>query len=306
MKKRGIIALFAVFASIIALGTYFTNILMYMRKKEASFIHDRETKAKRWIIEDFDALAKTQVTVSSPFGYHLDCLFINPHSTNKWMIFCHGITESKFNSIKYMNVFLKRGFNAIIYDHRRHGDSGGKTSSYGFYEKWDLEAVINELKRREGSDVIFGIHGESMGAVTTLLYGGSIRDDAAFYVADCPFSTFEEQLKYRVKAETPLKPWMVLPVGNLFLKLLDGYQIKDVSPLAAIQNISKPVLFIHSELDDYIPASMTKQLYEAKKGPKQLYIASKGLHAQSLNENPKEYEAAIDEFLQSHSPSSFS
>ncbi|WP_042346207.1 alpha/beta hydrolase [Bacillus massiliigorillae] len=301
MKRKGIFALGAILTSLIGIGVYFTNILMFMKKKDASFIKEREIKAKRWVVEDFDALPKKQVSVASPFGYNLDCLFIHPYPSKKWMIFCHGITENKYNSIKYMNVFLERGYNAVIYDHRRHGESGGKTSSYGYYEKWDLEVVVKELKSRFGKDIILGIHGESMGAVTTLLYGGSIRDDADFYIADCPFTTLQDQLHHRLKVETPLPSWLVLPIGNAFLKLRDGYRFQDVSPLEAVKNITKPVLFIHSELDDYIPASMTKQLYEAKKGPKQLFIAANGFHAQSLNENKQQYEKAVDRFLQTYS-----
>ena len=47
---------------------------------------------------------------------------------------------------------------------------------------------------------------------------------------------------------------------------------------------------------------MTKkqQLFEAKDGPKQLYIAQKGAHAQSFNENQQEYEEAIDTFLKTY------
>ena len=42
---------------------------------------------------------------------------------------------------------------------------------------------------------------------------------------------------------------------------------------------------------------MTKALYEKKEGPKQLYLAKIGGHAQSYNENPEEYEAQIETFL---------
>lgn len=300
MKKKVFIPIISVISSFIALGFFFTNLLMFMRKKEDSFIQEREIKAGRLNLDDFHSLPKIQINIPSSYGYNLNCLFVTPHaSSNKWMIFCHGVTENKYNSIKYMNIFLKRGFNAIIYDHRRHGLSGGKTSSYGFYEKYDLEAVVHELKRREGNDVMFGIHGESMGAATALLYGGSIQDDAAFYIVDCPFSTFYEQVKHRMKFETSLPSWLVLPIGNLFLKIRDGYHFQDVSPLEAVKNISKPVLFIHSEHDDFIPASMSKQLFDAKKDNKQFFLATKGGHAQSLNENPKEYEKAIDTFLDS-------
>lgn len=71
-----------------------------------------------------------------------------------------------------------------------------------------------------------------------------------------------------------------------------------MSPIDVVGRIKQPVLFIHSAKDDYIPPAMTKALYEKKKGPKQLFIAENGAHAQSLNLNREQYEQAIDEFLE--------
>lgn len=45
---------------------------------------------------------------------------------------------------------------------------------------------------------------------------------------------------------------------------------------------------------------MTKALYEAKENNKQLYIAEHGAHACSYNENKEEYEAALDQFLNTY------
>ncbi|WP_340371679.1 alpha/beta hydrolase [Peribacillus sp. FSL E2-0218] len=296
--KKWWLALVGILTYIIGVGLYFSNRIMYMKKKEDAFIQNREILAKRLNREDFDNLPKTEIWVSSPSGYALKCLFVEPHETNQWVVISHGVTENKVNSIKYMNIFLKRGFNAIIYDHRRHGDSGGKTSSYGHYEKLDLKAVIDELKRRKGRDLTIGIHGESMGAATLLLYAGMLEDGADFYIADCPFSTFEDQIQHQLKAEIPIPSWTVFPLGRMFIKLRDGYWTNEVSPIKYIKNIRSPVLFIHSEKDTFIPVSMTMELYAAKEGPKQLYIAKKGAHAQSYNENPQEYEAQIDQFLE--------
>ena len=297
MKKWGL-AIAGILTYVVGIGIYFSNRLMYMKKKEDNSIKDREVLAKRFIQEDFDTLPKSEIWVPSPSGYSLKCMFIEPHPTNKWIIIAHGVTENKTNSIKYMNIFLKRGFNAVIYDHRRHGDSGGKTSSYGHYEKFDLKAVIDELKRRKGSDLFFGIHGESMGAVTLLLYAGMLEDGADFYIADCPFSNFEKQIQHQIGMEIPFPTWSIFPLGRMFIKLRDGYWTNEVSPIDFISNIEKPVLFIHSEPATFIPASMTLELYEAKKGPKQLYLAKNGAHAQSYNANPKEYEERIDQFLE--------
>jgi uncharacterized protein len=296
--KKWLPAVGGTLAAAAGLGIYLTNQFMYLKKKDEQVILNREISAGRLNLEEYGALPKEEVSIASPFGYTIKAVFVHPNPGNKYMIFCHGVTENKFNSLKYMNLFLKKGFNAVIYDHRRHGESGGKTSSYGFFEKHDLKAVVDELIKRQGEDVFFGIHGESMGAATMLLYAGSIEDRADFYIADCPYSDFGDQLSYRMKKEVKLPVGgLLLPLADLFLKLREGYKLKDISPRSVVENIQKPVLFIHSILDDYILSAMTQELFDKKPGSKKLYLAVNGLHAQSYNENKQEYEKAIDDFL---------
>jgi uncharacterized protein len=293
-------ALRAVFISLLftlSLGIYFTNRLMYMKKKDEQFILNREKEAGRFNPEQFKTLPKREVTIPSPFGYPIKALLVEPHQSNRYIIIAHGVTETKINSIKYMNLFLRRGYNAIIYDHRRHGESGGKTTSFGHYEKFDLKAIINWLRNEKGPSLNLGIHGESMGAATMLLYAGMLEDGADFYIADCPFSDLKEQLSYQLRKEFKLIPSILIPIADLLLRLRDKYSINHVSPISVIDTIKHPILFIHSENDDFILPSMTKELYEQKQGPKMLYLAANGRHAQSFNENPEDYERVIDEFL---------
>jgi uncharacterized protein len=298
--RRVILSLFAIFSTIGALGLYVTNRLMYIKKKEDDFILNREQAAGRFQPLDFESLPKREVIIPSTFGYDLKAILAEPHRTNRYVIISHGVTENKTNSVKYMNLFLNRGFNVLIYDHRRHGESGGKTTSYGHYEKFDLKAIIDWLRNEIGPLLQLGIHGESMGAATMLLYAGQIEDGADFYIADCPFSNFEGQLAHLLKTKMKLPPGVFLPLANIFLKVRDRYSLKEVSPISVIQNIKKPILFIHSKKDDYILPSMTIDLFEKKLGPKKLFLADYGVHAQSLNENKENYEIMIDEFLQEY------
>ncbi|WP_034758162.1 alpha/beta hydrolase [Rossellomorea vietnamensis] len=297
MRKKWAI-LGGTLSSIGLLGVYITNRFMYLPKKGDDFIRARETESTRLIEEEYDSLPKEEVLIPSRYGYDIKAVFVKPHPHNKFMIFSHGVTENKWNSIKYMNLFIKLGFNAVIYDHRRHGESGGKTTSYGYFEKYDLKAVVDELICREGDDVFFGIHGESMGAATLLLYAGSVEDRADFYIADCPFSDFGEQLAYRMSAEVKMPAKFLLPLVDGTLKLRQGYTLKDLSPISVVQNIQKPVLFIHSKNDDFILPQMTKDLFEKKQGPKELFLDFSGTHAQSYNDNPEEYEELIQRFLE--------
>lgn len=299
MKKLWAIVPF-LFGYILFVGIFFTNKLMFIKKRSDEEIIEQETKDGHFNKKEFDSIKKESISIPSMFGYDIKGFLIAPYKEMKFMIICHGVTMNHLNSVKYMNIFLNRGFNVIIYDHRRHGLTAGKTTSYGHYEKEDLKAVVDWVKKRFGKNCTIGIHGESMGAVTTLLYAGMLEDGADFYIVDCPFSDLERQLHFRLKEEYPSLPsFLVMPIAKLFLKLRDGYHVKDVSPIRVINRIQHPILFIHSEPDDYIPVDMTKELYSKKRGAKQLYIAPKGLHAMSYTENKKEYEEAIDQFLSS-------
>jgi len=300
--KRRILWFTSIFSSIMTAGAaifgfVLTNRLMYLKKKEDSFILNREINAKRFDEEWFKVVRKSEKWIESPNGYPVKAIFLEPLDTSNFVVICHGVTENKINSVKYARLFERLGFNSVVYDHRRHGDSGGKTTSFGHYEKMDLQAVVKAVNDFAGEGSIVGIHGESMGAATTILYAGTLEDHADFYIADCAFSDFTEQLMYLMKKETPLRTSLAIKLADVFLRVRDGYSMKLVSPREAVINIEKPVLFIHSNPDDFILPQMTKELYELKPGPKQIKLFESGAHAQSFNQNPEEYEKTIAEFL---------
>lgn len=275
---------------------------MFMKLKDPLEIEEREREAGFYDPDEYLKLIKKEVRIPSPSGYDIHTVFLEQTAGAPYMIFCHGVTETKINSLKYVRLFMEKGFNAVIYDHRRHGDSGGKSTSYGHFEKIDLKAVVDCLIEEESEDTVFGIHGESMGAVTTLLYAGSIEDRAAFYIADCPFSDLTEQLSFLMtkSPRSALLSKMALSLAGSFIFLRDRYMIRGVSPKEAVGHIKKPVLFIHSRHDSFIPSHMTEILYELKQGPKRLFIPEEGGHAQSYVANPEAYSKEVDRFLENY------
>jgi fermentation-respiration switch protein FrsA (DUF1100 family) len=282
-----------------AMGIIISNRLMYMKKKDEHLILERETTAKRYDEVWYANVRKSERWIESENGYSIKAIFLEPHDTSRYVIICHGVTENKVNSFKYARMFERLGFNSVVYDHRRHGDSGGKTTSFGYYEKWDLQAVVKALKLHVGPDLFFGIHGESMGASTTLLYAG-IEDSADFYIADCAYSDISRQILHVIKTATPFRTSFALKLAALFMKLRDGYSISTVSPIEAVATIKSPVLFIHSVNDDFVLPEMSREMYEVKPEPKAIKFFEVGAHAQSFNQNPAEYEKTVAEFLTEH------
>ena len=116
-------------------------------------------------------------------------------------IISHGITWNYEGSIKYMNLFYRRGWNVLIYDNRNHGMNNKINTSYGYYEKHDLIACIEWAQERCGPDIKIGLMGESMGAGITL-QAAAIDSRVAFAVADCPFSDLQQLLELRARKIT--------------------------------------------------------------------------------------------------------
>lgn len=175
-------ALGAVLLFLAALGIFFTNQIMYIKKRTDQFIIERETAEGHYAEEAFQALPKEEITLSSPFGYEIKGYYVHPHKTKHTVIICHGVTMNLLNSVKYMNLFLELGWNAVIYDHRRHGMSGGKTTSYGYYEKEDLKTVVNWLRKRNGDltddDLLNGMGDDALGIITAYHYSAAHPSEA--------------------------------------------------------------------------------------------------------------------------------
>ncbi|RXK19311.1 alpha/beta hydrolase [Macrococcus sp. DPC7161] len=273
------------------------NVLNF-KLRDVEVIKRREIKAKRYDEDKFNHLNPINVKILSKNGYMLNTKIVKKYDHDYFMIFCHGVTENHITSVKYMNMFLDLGFNGVIFDHRRHGQSGGLHSTYGYYEKFDLESIISYLKSQYGYDIHFGIHGESMGAVTTLLYAGELANEADFYVADCPFASFENELNHIIKQKSKITSSTFLHLLNLFLKLRTKFSLYEVSPIRVIQNIEQPILFIHSKPDTFIPYTDSVKLYNKKIGKKMKWYPEHGGHASSFNVNPITYKKKVTQFLE--------
>ncbi|WP_414050218.1 alpha/beta hydrolase [Macrococcus animalis] len=281
-------------------GLVASNYVLNFKLRDVEVIRRREIKAKRLDVDAFKAMDPVDVTIPSRNGYNLSATVVKPYEHKHWMIFCHGVTENKITSIKYLNLFKELGFNGIIFDHRRHGESGGNHSTYGYYEKKDLESVIAFLKEQYGYDITFGVHGESMGAATTLLYAGELANEAAFYVSDCAFSNFAKLLTQIIEQKSTIGSGFVLSALNQVLKIRTHFSLKQISPIDVIQNVEQPILFIHSKPDVFIPYTHSVDLYNKKKGPKMRWYPEHGGHAASFNVNPVSYKNKVETFLKTY------
>ncbi|MBI6872038.1 alpha/beta hydrolase [Clostridium aciditolerans] len=251
----------------------------------------------------FETLESYDISIESSFGYKLAGTYIfNPKPTNNTVIIVHGITASRWESMKYADMYLDMGFNVVVYDSRYHGKSGGNDISLGFFEKTDLDNIVKWV-RWVNPNAILGVHGESLGAVTALLQANldQTKKNVSFYVVDCPYSDISELLSMKLagdeKPHLGLASGFILFYANMIALNKSGFSLYAVSPIKAIKNIKTPIMFIHGSNDTFIPASMSLELYLEKPGPKTIYISPDAEHAMSYFINKAEYTAKVKQFL---------
>lgn len=292
----GLMVILVIFIIVSSIGVHFTNVAMYPKTFNYEKTYYMEIEAGNINKEEFEKLPKEELYIDSEFGYKLHAVWFPNKEAKKTIVFSHGITYTLFGSIKYMNMFYKRGFNVLVYDHRFHGKSGGSNCTFGYYEKYDLNTCIDWVLDRVGSDSIVATHGESMGAATVLQHA-AIDKRLAFVIADCPYKSAEEEFKYRLKIEYKLASFPVINIASYINKIRTNAYYSEMSPISKIKDIRLPILFIHGDADTYIPYSHSVDMYNLKNDPKMLYIAKGAEHARSFVTNKYEYEKIVDEFL---------
>ena len=289
--------LFILISLLLAASYYFARVALYPKVYDTGYTFKHEVEAGNFDEQEYLSWPREDVHIHSPYGYELFASYHPCEGSQKTIVISHGITWNLAGSVKYAMLFHKRGFNVLLYDLRNHGHSTRSNTTFGFYEKYDLKAVVDWAFSRLGPGGKVGTLGESLGAATTLQHA-AIDPRIAFAIADCSFSDLVELFTYRMGEEYHLPPFPLLPVASLISRLLTGMRFEQVSPMRGIPSIETPLMFAHGQDDRYILPAMSVAMYNAKqRGIRKLYLAPNAKHAEALVKNRVEYDQRLGEFL---------
>ena len=244
----------------------------------------------------YDGLDKTDYTVKGYEDYILNVEFLkNPSETDRYIIISHGYTDNRIGSLKYARMYLELGFNCIIYDLRGHGLNEKTFTTYGVLEARDLICLINDTKSRYHDISLLGLHGESLGAATTIT-SLKYKPDVDFVVADCGFSDIENVLRagYR-NAHAPV---FLVDVASFGAVIRYHYSLKKMRPIDSLVDNEIPIMFIHGENDTFISPENSVNMSKKTKGFSRLHIVPGAEHAESILKESDEYKKFVEEFLE--------
>jgi fermentation-respiration switch protein FrsA (DUF1100 family) len=281
-----------------ALGTFVAfKFLLHIRYSTKHTLEHGFTSGE--ITPEFMKRERFSFKVPSPQGESLAGVYWKGNA-RKTIIFSHGVSWTWHGMVKYMEPYLQQGWNVVAYDHRAHGESGGRLVTFGNFEKHDLVAVVKWALSTFPDTELWGVHGESMGAAV-MLQSAPLLPEIDFFVSDSSFSDIANLVSAQAKAlKVPrfLIPFALLSADAWSL-LLAKFRLSRISPLAAIANDPRPMLFIHGKDDALVPFSMAEALQKTNKGTsvKALHIQEKAVHAQSILVDRLAYEKVLQGFL---------
>lgn len=275
---------------------YFTRLVIFPKNYSHEYIKNYELEQDAYNEDYLNSFESKKVHIPSIFDYNLNGkVYLQEDDKAPFVLICHGITVNYHSSKKYTDMFLKKGYSVLIYDHRNHGYNDKMHTSYGYFEKFDAKACIDYILHSFQPEHV-GVMGESMGAAIAMQLA-AIDDRLKFCIEDCGFSNTFTLIKYRAKKDhNILLSQIVYPV-NFFIKRIYKWSFQDVSIIHNINSIQCPILFVHGEDDDYVPFYMAKELYEAFDKKSMIYTVPGAKHAMAYKTNKEKYAEIVDDFL---------
>ena len=181
----------------------------------------------------------------------------------KTLVYFHGNAGSLENRIHKLNHFQDMNINFLIIAWRGFSGNNGKPTEQGLYE--DGKSAINWLAKKGVNEKNLILYGESLG--TGVAIHLAQKKNYAGIILETPFTSM-------INAAKTFYPY--IPVKLLLKDKFENYK--------KIKNINLPILVMHGEVDQIVPFSMGKKIFEMANEPKYSYFTKYDNHMMEFDE----------------------
>src|SRR5688572_18242442 len=227
----------------------------------------------------------------------------HPEANGRCVLFLHGYADAKVGSIAWAPTWHALGWNILAIDLRAHGESGGGFCTGGYFERHDVNEVINLIRARRPDDtrqlVLFGL---SLGAAMAVASAVD-RTDVDAVVLDSPVPDFAEAAEIhlgRLGAPGGFLPRLAVRLAER----MTGARFADVRMLDLLPKLTCPVMIVAPSEDVLLAGGVAERLrqssYPQGAAASVSYWDVEGAHhLLALPADPDEYRRRLGDFLSS-------
>ena len=218
---------------------------------------------------------RTDFSITNKRGLKLVCSFWEPFDEEReytrlpCVIYLHGNSSSRCEAVAEIKYLLPLNITVFAFDFSGCGKSQGEYISLGWYEREDVESVIDYLRKTNKVSTI-GLWGRSMGAVTAIMYGD--RDPSvAGMVLDSAFASLKELIEELVKSRVKLPEFILNQATKLVKSTISKkakFNLDEIEPKKYAVRCFIPALFCHAKNDTFVDKHHCKDLSDVYAGDK--------------------------------------
>lgn len=222
--------------------------------------HEKKIKEEYAFLESLD---KEDVYIKSHDGLKLRGFYINNNS-NKTILFVHGYRATPFNNFSWVaKKMYDEGYNLFFIDHRAHGYSEGKYTTFGIKERLDVVDWIKFINEKYNPlDLV--LYGLSMGCASIeMALELDIASNVRCAILDCGFKSTFSLMVYQTKKRIKFGATISVLFMNIYCMLLGHFSMFSASSEKALKKANIPCLFIHGTNDETVPLAHGRTNYNA-------------------------------------------
>ena len=115
-------------------------------------------------------------------------------------------------------------------------------------------------------------------------------------IADCGYNSPKNIIKKVIK-EMKLPPNIFYPLVSLSARIFGNFNLNELSPLKAVNKSKTPIIFFHGEADEFIPCTMSQELFNNCSSKKEIFIVPNADHGISYLIEPDKYVNYVKSFF---------
>lgn len=249
----------------------------------------------------YDSLPYEDLYLTSFDGLRLHARFYKNGDGRRTLLLSHGFRSSgRGDFAAVLPLYYETlGCSLLVLDHRAHGESEGRYITYGIRERFDVRDWARYLTDRAGGDVQIVLDGISMGATAVLMACGTeLPDTVTGVIADCGFTSPWDIFSHILHGTFHLGDFPILYLVGHMARRRAHFGFREATTVRAVENWTKPALFIHGTADDFVPPAMTEAAYAAcPAADKTLILVEGAMHGCSYLRDRARCESALRGFF---------